>query len=227
MPRRECQARLLSGISCVSSELRRSCWCGSRNEGRRGCCWLAWSGRRCSSGNGCCCRAWCGRRCEGCCGGRSNGSHDASAGCCSGHRYSTGDRCCCGSMSGGRSERRCRCFGGGRCGCRNRGRFGGKHSPGRPEDGNQPRRSQKPTGKRHNAERRDHRKERDLGTNEGRHTVYEETSRVTFWGRSFSNAGERSCVVKSSSHKSIRGPCADTQASRWAGDGRRTVSARR
>ena len=167
MPRRECQARLLSGISCVSSELRRSCWCGSRNEGRRGCCWLAWSGRR------------------------------------------------------------CRCFGGGRCGCRNRGRFGGKHSPGRPEDGNQPRRSQKPTGKRHNAERRDHRKERDLGTNEGRHTVYEETSRVTFWGRSFSNAGERSCVVKSSNHKSIRGPCADTQASRWAGDGRRTVSARR
>ncbi len=109
----------------------------------------------------------------------------------------------------------------------NRGRFGGKYSPGRPEDGNQPGRSQKPTGKRHNAERRNHRKEKDLGTTEGRYAVYEETSRVTFWGRSFSSTGERSCVVKNNSHRSIRGRCADTRASRWAGDGRRTVSARR
>ena len=44
----------------------------------------------------------------------------------------------------------------------------------------------------------------DLGTNEARRTMYERTSRVTFGDRSFSNTGERSCVVRSSRHESIR-----------------------
>ena len=40
--------------------------------------------------------------------------------------------------------------------------------------------------------------------NEERCTMNERTSHVTFGGRSFSNIGERSCVVKSSSHESIQ-----------------------
>jgi hypothetical protein len=120
--------------------------CRSRTGGCFGCWNMSLNGRCFGAGN----RRCYGRGQESRCGSRAGGRSDTRTGCGSGCRCSAGTGCCWGSSTGGRSEGRawgrsdCRCSDlngcGFRrcCGSRNEGRLGGKDSPSRLGDRENP-----------------------------------------------------------------------------------------
>jgi len=125
---------------------RAGCRYRSRNGGCCGCGIVGRNGRCFGAGN----RCLYGRRHETRCGSRAGSRGDTRTGCGSGRRCSAGTGCCWGTSTGGRCEGRAwgRCVGccGGRNGCsfrfcagrRNEGRLGGKDSPSRLGDSEDP-----------------------------------------------------------------------------------------
>ena len=176
-----------TGYRCRS---RNGGCCGCWNKGRNGRCFGA-GNRRCY-----------GRRHGSRCGSRAGSRSDTRTGRGSGRRCSAGTRCCwgastggcCGCRAWGRSDCRCsdrngcytrRCAGRG-----NEGRVGGRNSPSGIGNGNPPGRSQKAKAKRQNAKHWKYRVGNDLGADEGRGTLDERTSDVTFRGCGFTNTDD-------------------------------------